>query len=130
MCGLCGVTSRFLNQAELSVFQDLLTVSTLRGKYGAGIAALPSRKNASPQILRTEWTGASLANSAELDKVLKTSMSCVIGHTRAPTTGSFDIKHVHPFRVKHIVGVHNGTFSRVLDKAIPKDASDSETFYE
>ncbi len=129
MCGLCGVTSRFLNRAELEVFQDLLTVSTIRGRYGAGIAALPSKFESTPQILRTEWTGAALANSEELDQLFKTQMTMIMGHTRAPTTGTFEIKHVHPFRVKHIVGVHNGTFGRVMGNPIKDGESDSETFY-
>jgi hypothetical protein len=54
----------------------------------------------------------------------------IMAHARFPTRGGVSLEETHPHVVDHIMGMHNGTLSKVNNKAVPKDASDSRLFFE
>lgn len=132
MCGIAGVLSSQLSDKEKAVFEDLLTVSTLRGKWGSGVVCTTKGKKSKSEIVRTQHSAAYLIVTKEYNRIVHSggNKSCLIGHARWPTKGGNEIKNVHPHRYEHIIGVHNGTLSEVGDEAIAKDESDSALLFE
>jgi predicted glutamine amidotransferase len=126
MCGICGVMSSYLSEYELSKFEDLMKMSLLRGEIGAGIAAVSSGK-LKTTVIKTKHSSYDLIRTNEYYNLIKNRKAIMIGHARAPTIGGTDIEWVHPHRVNHIVGVHNGTLRSFDGKGIDaKKDSDSK----
>lgn len=73
-----------------------------------------------------------MVNSAEFWKETngKKNNSCIAGHARLPTSGTVDTAHCHPFIVDHIVGMHNGTITKIDGRKVNDDDSDSELLFE
>lgn len=137
MCGLCGVLSTRLSPQEIASFQHLMTVSTLRGSDGAGFVAAPVKADREFKIVRQpHWTAADLVYSHEFwDIALKDTnkpsnqLSMLMGHARMPTTGGTDEEDCHPHIAQHIVGMHNGTLTKVGRKVTVKD-NDSRMLFD
>lgn len=131
MCGLAGAMSSSLTNVELDMFKDLLNVASLRGAQGSGVAVVANHYTRGPSIqtLRTKHIAGSLAYSAELNELFQARVCAVIGHARFPTKGGLEEKAVHPHRVGHITGVHNGTMHRVAGQDV-KDQSDSAMLFK
>lgn len=131
MCGLCGVISNTLNNDEISVFQDLMTVSTLRGMFGAGLVAVPTAPKFQIETLKhASFTAAELAYAPEFEAIWKDKSLCVtMGHARQPTKGGTSLDDAHPHLYKHILGMHNGTLSSVMGQSVD-DKSDSKMLFK
>jgi glucosamine 6-phosphate synthetase-like amidotransferase/phosphosugar isomerase protein len=133
MCGLCGVLSSHLDANSIEAFKGLMIVSTLRGEDGAGIVGIPKQAGAAAEILRSEGTAADLATGMEFWKLAEkkdTHLSCLMGHARHPTSGTFDLEHVHPHTAGPIIGMHNGTLTKVMNRKPKQTESDSKLFFK
>jgi hypothetical protein len=133
MCGLSGVMSNSISYNEEAMFKDLLNVSSLRGSEGSGCIisqASVLKRNPAIRAIRTKGISGQLAYSDELNALLKGRINCLIGHARWPTKGGVDIAAVHPHRSGHIIGVHNGTMTRVGGVDVKSDMSDSAMLFD
>lgn len=133
MCGIVGVMSSHLSDAEKERFKELLMVSTLRGYEGAGVVA--ANYKCEVEVFKTTQTGAHLAHDYDFNQRLYhrkpvESTSVLIGHTRWPTKGAVSLETTHPHEHDGIVGVHNGTVDKIMGKTILKDESDSSLLYK
>lgn len=132
MCGLVGCLSSNLTPQKADIFRELLTVATVRGAYGAGIAAVeaPDRKKPNIELFRTLGTGAEMAIDAGFYKYLnKHKVSCLMGHTRMPTSGGWDLEDTHPIHARHVVGMHNGTLKVVNGVPVGTDYDSEKLFH-
>jgi predicted glutamine amidotransferase len=126
MCGLTGVISRYLNHTDMRVFTELMTVSTLRGADGAGVAVVPkNKKHGGPRVYRSEDSGANLIHEAEFGKFAGCHPCVMAGHTRYPTGGGHTKEFIHPIVNKEITLLHNGTMKTVAGVKVGKDDFDS-----
>jgi hypothetical protein len=126
MCGLAGVMSTSLNNHEIESFQQLMTLSTLRGRWGSGLAMLDQKNKI--HTMKSLSTGVNLVYGQPFfDKVKAVpSLKMIVGHTRWPTKGASDnLDFIHPHEHGHIIGCHNGTMTRVADHYLKEGESDS-----
>lgn len=132
MCGIAGVMSSVLVKNEIEEFVDIATISNLRGRQGSGVFTVSSRvKNQAVAIHRSANSLAHLVTTEQFTKMHeKKSLSIICGHARWPTKGGTEMKMVHPHRVDHITGVHNGTMRSIMGKTIPTGESDSALVYK
>lgn len=127
MCGICGIMSTSFIQKELATFDGLMVTSILRGWVGSGVIAVSTK--GAIDVIKNKETGVHLVMSDKFNKILKTPRSILIGHTRAPTRGTAGYNDIHPHRAEHILGVHNGTLTKVAGKELePKQSDSSELF--
>lgn len=130
MCGLAGIlTLGGLSNDEIGSFEDLMTVSQLRGRTGAGIVAV--RENGKANIIRSQQTSSHLmADKVYFDLLKKRPIRAMMGHCRLPTRGTTKgFENVHPHRSGKIIGMHNGTMSRVMEQTCKADESDSRLLF-
>ena len=124
MCGIWG----YQFKAGLSKHYDSFTSRSIlcammmramdvRGDDSYGFAVLdtsppPSEGEATgqapPSIKIVKGVGAS---SEKVDPQLVAGFHQVMAHTRKATSGSICEANAHPFHVKHIIGMHNGSVS-------------------
>ena len=130
MCGLCGVLSPQLSKFDIEIFKQLMIMSTLRGEDGAGIIAVPKKLSKELIVLRSQTTAAELACSYAYIQATKKPITCLVGHARLPTSGSYNIEDVHPHVVGPIIGVHNGTMKKVRDQVVGVNDSDSKMLFQ
>lgn len=129
MCGIVGAASGFLSPGEVDIFTDLMMVSNLRGKQGAGVIMVYD-KGQNIQNLKTTGNGIDVCEMETFKKLRVKQCVTLVGHTRHPTRGGVEIKNVHPHAFREALsGVHNGTMTLVNDAAIPTGASDSKELY-
>lgn len=130
MCGLAGIISKELSDNEIGSFEDLMILSSLRGKQGSGIAAI--RENYKVNIVRSTQTSAHLmADKVYGELIKKKPIQAMMGHCRYPTRGGIKgFDNVHPHRAGKIVGMHNGTMNRIMDQQVPTDESDSKLLFQ
>lgn len=125
MCGLAGVMSHKLNPHEIETFSQLMTLSTFRGRWGAGVTVCDKQNKL--HSIKTLSTGINLVYGQKFfDMTVKKDIKILSGHCRWPTKGSSeDLEDVHPHQHKHIIGVHNGTMTRVNNVYLDNKVSDS-----
>jgi asparagine synthetase B (glutamine-hydrolysing) len=130
MCGLAGVLGEDIGSVELDLFQQLMTVSILRGRWGSGVTALSDQGKF--HTLKSVAPGSSLVYGEKFyDMIGKKKIKAFSGHCRLPTRGAAgDIKNIHPHDHKHIIGVHNGTMTKVGGQHVPVKTSDSRLLIE
>jgi hypothetical protein len=130
MCGISGGMSTTLSNWEIDHIRNLMLMSSFRGMDGSGAFIVrPNNKKLRIDIVKSELCAAELAYDPDFEDSLK-SPKIVVAHARAPTRGSNDLAFVHPHRVKHITGVHNGTMYEVMDQKIDDKTSDSLAIFE
>lgn len=131
MCGICGVLSSDMTPKKLLIFRHLLVVNTIRGAIGGGIAAFPAKPKQKVQVFRTPGAStAEMAYDTEINTFLnKTELTCLIGHSRLPTSGGLGIEDCHPIMGSHTIGVHNGTLTNVNGKPVGKTDHDSRLLF-
>lgn len=132
MCGIVGIMSSFLSGPEVGMFEDLLTVSNLRGSIGAGMIGVG--KDETIWRHKTLYNGINLFQSKQYNTLTSLKpdqkLFCMIGHTRQPTKGGIDIDAVHPHDTPDIIGVHNGTMTNVNGKFLKHEESDSAAVFQ
>ena len=137
MCGIAGVLSSILTRPEIDIFEQLMIVSTLRGREGAGIITVDANIDKKNGFNPTRWhkyTGSGAAfidTKGYKDKVHNRPKSALIGHCRLPTKGAAsNIENVHPHIIGELAGVHNGTMWSVNSKYLTDTQSDSLALYK
>lgn len=133
MCGIVGAASGSLSQREVNVFEDLMIVSNLRGRQGSGIVTVTRdvKKEHHLHCIKVVGSGIQAIGSSEYRKrIAEGTPSVLIGHTRWPTKGGTDLDAVHPHIFDKVVGVHNGTLTRVNQDYVLAKESDSNLLYK
>lgn len=120
MCGLMGWVTDYKNGfsvKETDLAKDLLWLTQLRGQDSTGVAQILNDKNAgwlkdvgAPEYL---YLGKSWD---EFEKNMIQRGLVMIGHCRAATKGTVNVKNAHPFDMrkpnkKRIMLMHNGTLT-------------------
>lgn len=129
MCGIVGVAGGKLGRLGVNIFEDLMIVSNLRGRWGAGACVVTGEKI---MTYKTEWSGVDVIDMKGYRENVggKEAPSTLLGHTRHPTKGGQTVNESHPHSFKNVTGVHNGTLSRVDGKFVRDDESDSRMFFK
>jgi len=115
MCGIVGIISKEtmgLSSFQTSAFNQMLFVDQLRGMDGTGIFYNNKRYKPSVQLVKGAMTASAFLQTEafiKADKQIYQQANFVIGHNRAATKGKHTFKNTHPFKVKHITLIHNGT---------------------
>lgn len=125
MCGIVGMFG-FNSVKRDKVFKDMLQMDVVRGPHSTGVAFISSNIS----IVKDAVLPTELIDSDGFQKGICTHNQALIGHNRWATQGEIVKENAHPFRHKHITGVHNGTvFKYSLEKleATAKFETDSET---
>lgn len=109
MCGIVG----FIGQAKVDPdkFKLLLLYNESRGKDSSGIYIEQENKTLTECLIKK--TG--LTSTQLLPTLVIPESELVIAHTRAATYGVINVENAHPFVFKHMVGVHNGKVSNIID---------------
>lgn len=129
ICGIVGVAGGKLGRLGVGIFEDLMIVSNLRGRWGAGAAVVTGEKI---MTYKTEWSGVDVIDMKGYRENVggKVAPSTLLGHTRHPTKGGQTVNESHPHSFKNVTGVHNGTLTRADGKFVRDDESDSRMFYK
>lgn len=130
MCGLVSLIARtnggFLH-ADMTAFEQMLVIDTLRGKDSVGcftkfgngdVRAIKHGSNPFNLFLTDEWK--------EFRQATINRGRFIVGHNRAATMGEVNTDNAHPFVEDHIILVHNGTLrsqSNLTDKATKVDSN-------
>jgi hypothetical protein len=113
MCGIVGIiprTTMGLNGREIDLFEQMLTLNTLRGKDSTGVFTV--FKDRSAMVVKTATQPFLLFDTEQWGKFRGRSIASgrfVVGHNRAATRGTVNNDNAHPFVENHIILVHNGT---------------------
>lgn len=129
MCGIVGIAANRLNKIGKNIFSDLMIVSNVRGRWGAGVAAVVGDKIKGVKSL---YSGCDLIDMKGFGELMnENSVRVLLGHTRWPTKGATgEYINVHPHFMKNLTGVHNGTLDKVDGAYIKGEDSDSVEFYK
>jgi len=131
MCGLFGVASTYLTDAEQQYFCILGTVSQLRGIDSTGIMWCKRdkdnwNKKTNHYVKRATVFSHLYPRTRGLWNADNRGPCVLAGHTRAATKGAITDELAHPFVHGSLCGMHNGT----IGKYGGKDGSDSSEVYE
>lgn len=136
MCGQAGVYSRnALSASEMDRVWKLLVLNRFRGSDSTGIMwGFPEKPEKGSQFYfnKTKQHPFQFAE-IEWPKMEKNDWSkpvpnLIAVHCRAATIGKVTEENSHPFHVKHILGMHNGTISADFEGK-SKFETDSEALY-
>lgn len=134
MCGLCGAISTYLDPSEIAIVKELMVVSSLRGRYGSGVVAVPMKSSQSIRMAWTPESASAFAYDEHFNKQLKQKCCVVAVHARLPTSGGMDVEDNHPIRSKdgtgHIIGMHNGTMKTVNGVEVKDKEHDSKLLFD
>jgi len=115
MCGLVAVVPKYntrgLTHQEMTVFETLVTIDTLRGEDSTGIF---TANFDTVEIVKDALTGPQLLQEKEYKDLRATALKngkFVVAHNRKATRGTINDRNAHPFyKDNKVVMVHNGTF--------------------
>ncbi len=93
------------------IFKTLLLLDYFRGQDSTGVAIVS--KKGKVDVLKIADDPIMLFQQVDFDQtVVGVSDAIWIGHNRAATIGSTTRSNAHPFKARHITGVHNGTLEK------------------
>lgn len=135
MCGLFGaMTYGELVSTELDNLRCLGMISSLRGRDSTGLLFSNGGKYVGFKqgILKDVVASPELLWSYEFEKAVKDFKPYLIaGHCRDATIGEVNEANAHPFRHKHIRGMHNGTVPALAPpKELAHEYTDSRAIIE
>lgn len=133
MCGLVG-RAGVLKAEDERVFKTLLLLDYFRGQDSTGVAVVS--KKGKVDVLKIADDPIMLFNQVDYDNtVVGISDAIWMGHNRAATVGSTTRANAHPFKCKHITGMHNGTLEKssffdIGSRLENEYGTDSETIFQ
>lgn len=123
MCGIVGIVSQStLSEKECSILRWLSYFDVSRGIHSTGYFYQEAasgrvsymKKKGLPWQL---WEDDAVREIMDEEGLFNPdTYQFIIGHNRAATRGAVSTKNAHPFMVRHITGVHNGTVLTGLHK--------------
>lgn len=116
MCGLVTVVPKYntrgLTYQEMTVFDTLVTIDTLRGEDSTGIFTANYNE---VSIVKDVITGPQLLLTKEYKELRTLALKngkFIVAHNRKATRGVINDRNAHPFwKDNKVVMVHNGTFN-------------------
>jgi hypothetical protein len=135
MCGLFGaMTYGELVGLEIDNLKTLGMISSLRGRDSTGLLFGNGGKftGIKQGIMKDVLPAPEMLWSYEVDKSIKDFKPYLIaGHCRDATIGEVNQANAHPFRHKHIRGMHNGTVTALAPpKELAHEYTDSRVIIE
>lgn len=130
MCGLWGAFSDDkLSNVDFQRATTLAVLSELRGMDSSGLVLLAEKDRKLVATHDKDIVTASqlLYGNAKVSNAFKTTdVFAFFGHSRAATVGEITKENAHPFKSGHILGMHNGTVSKLGDDT----KTDSQAIFE
>jgi glucosamine 6-phosphate synthetase-like amidotransferase/phosphosugar isomerase protein len=130
MCGLWGSFSDGkLTAPDFQRASTLAVLSELRGMDSSGVVVLAEKDRKLVATHDKDIVTASqlLYGNAKVTNAFKTTdVFAFFGHSRAATVGDITKANAHPFKTGHILGMHNGTVSKLGDDT----KTDSQAIFE
>lgn len=113
MCGLFGVLSSWLGDADRDLFKQLGLISAIRGLDSTGIMGAYKKDKKKHHVVYHKKAMSSGEYFSTQSKVLfdRPQPLFLAGHCRAATVGDVNDDNAHPFAVGKITGMHNGTIN-------------------
>lgn len=114
MCGLVGVaglSGQGLFGEDVSIFNDLLIVDSVRGNHGTGILSINGKgERKGLKVMGNPYNlMCDKKYESYIDVNKKPYISILAGHNRYATKGGISTETSHPFYSDHISLMHNGT---------------------
>ena len=111
MCGQSGVFGIQLNELHKTAALDLFFHNMARGVDSSGTAMV--QENGTVHIFKELGTPDMLWEKDRYREIFETPLTALMTHNRAATKGTVTRANAHPFRHRHIIGMHNGTLRTV-----------------
>lgn len=132
MCGLVGIAGDCSGNWK-DLFTELLLIDSVRGTHSTG-AGFVSRDKKAFEVIKAPGDPFNLFNLPEYDKAVSTAntICAALGHNRYATVGEKTAANAHPFKFKHVMGMHNGTLHSYAHKRLKdheKYGTDSQAIF-
>lgn len=124
MCGIFGVLAAGSAGAlHRDYLFDALITGQVRGMHGTGVMTVTREGRVYSKGLAVH--GSAFLEDKRARKVLNSIQGArvVVGHNRFTTSGDNVDEHCHPFKFKHVCGVHNGGVADRVLNLVDKDNS-------
>lgn len=110
MCGIVGIMNPYgsFSWKIKDAFTEMLYADAIRGKDSTGVFTVKHNEVDWIKAAVPPWKFFSMEKVPDFFRDIDRA-KFIVGHNRAASKGSVSNKNAHPFQVKHICGVHNGT---------------------
>lgn len=116
MCGLVGIATQDFQKGDITAFENMLYLDTIRGwdSTGVGMISKPNSRKKVDHIFthKRAITGMEFLATRVWEAMSKTAFidgRVLFGHNRAATKGAVCDMNAHPFTHDNITLMHNGS---------------------